>query len=152
HDLRESDGADGAQCMVVELTLNLHETERELRLDALGHRDIIDRRRQIRGHMVLRREREHRLHALQLRGREIQLAPRLVELIPQVGRPNNEEGRDLCPRLTRLMAFKRDDRYAAGQDGDNAVPPTRATTLDFTSTCVLTFVLSHGLGFLSKSV
>src|SRR5581483_666931 len=102
--------------------------------------------------MISSRERKDGLHALELRGREIQLALGLVQLVPELRRPDDEQWRYLGPRFTGLMAFKSDDPDAAGQDGDNAVPPACSTPLDLSSTCILTFVLSHGLVLISKSV
>src|SRR5688572_19967853 len=54
HELREADGTHGTRRPFIELTLYANQTKREIRLQPLGQRDIVDRRRDVRGDAIAR--------------------------------------------------------------------------------------------------
>ncbi len=123
--------------MFVEIALGLDQPESELRLDAFGDRDVVDRRRKIGANVVLAGIMNDGVEPLELRVREIELAFRRVQFVLEMlgSEAEQRSGRGIRHGVAggqrlRRVASRQEDRHDRGHtDGCCHMPHAGAVTV-----------------------
>src|SRR5688572_12205361 len=147
HQLREADGAYRTRRLLIELALDTDQTERELRLQPFGQRDVVDGRGDVGRDAIARREGEELVGPVELGLRQLKLTPRGVQLLAKTLRFPGKAERKGASRggaaLHRLSAQQQ--RHGAdGASHEHLAPPPNLglAALEIASVYVASF-LSH---------